>query len=85
MTKNPHSTYRAAYYVDIIAWGEGHNRIFGNVFEDEGKRSGISLNSVSNRVWSNTLVGCVTPFEYYPNKPGNVVTNNVVRPEPRAP
>jgi hypothetical protein len=79
MTVRPGGPRRSPYYVDIIAWGEGHNRIFNNLFEGEGKRSGISLNSVSNRVWSNTLVGCVTPFEYYPNKPGNVVTNNVVR------
>ena len=54
-------------------------RIFGNLFEGDGKRSGISLNSVSNRVWSNTFVGSVKPFEYYPDKPGNMVTNNVVR------
>ena len=35
------------------------------VFEGEGKRGGISLNSVSNQVWSNTLDGSVAQFEYY--------------------
>ena len=79
MTVRPGGLARSPYYVDIIAWGEGHNRIFGNVFEGEGNRSGISLNSVSNRVWSNTFVGSVKPFEFYPTKPGNMVTNNVVR------
>lgn len=73
---------KVSYYTDIIAWGQGGNRIFGNTFLGEGKRSGVSLNSVSNDVFENTFTGSARPVQYYDNQPGNRVTNNVVRAAP---
>ena len=68
-----------AYYLDIIAWGEGGNRIFNNVFYGEGKRGGISLNSVNNRVCHNTFVGCAYAVGFHAGKTGNQVTHNIVQ------
>ncbi|MBM4033771.1 MAG: hypothetical protein FJ291_18590 [Planctomycetes bacterium] len=66
-----------SYYVDIIAWGKGGNRIFNNVFYGEGKRGGISLNSPDNLVAHNTFVGSAYGIEFYKGKAGNRVLNNV--------
>jgi len=68
-----------AYYLEIIAWGEGDNRIFNNVFLGEGKRGGVSLNSIDNRVYNNTFVGSMYAVSFYKGKPGNRVVNNVVQ------
>lgn len=67
------------YYTDLIAWGQGGNRIFGNTFLGEAKRSGISLNSISNRVWSNTFESPATAIQFHDGKPGNQVVSNLVR------
>jgi hypothetical protein len=72
------------YYTDIIAWGQGNNRIFNNVFYGEGKRSGISLNSVSNRICHNTFVGSASAIQFHSGKPGNQVLNNIVQDAARA-
>ena len=68
---------RSPYYVEIIAWGEGNNRIYNNVFYGEGKRGGISLNSFNNRVHHNTFVGSAYGIEFHTGKTGNQVTNNI--------
>jgi hypothetical protein len=70
-------TGKETYYVDIIAWGQGNNRIFNNVFYGEGKRSGISLNSVGNRVCHNTFVDCASAIQFHRDKPHNQVLNNI--------
>lgn len=67
------------YYTDIIAWGQGGNRIFGNTFLGEAKRSGISLNSVSNRVWNNSFESPATAIQFHDGKPGNQVVSNLVK------
>jgi hypothetical protein len=69
---------RSPYYVEIIAWGEGNNKIYNNVFFGEGKRGGISLNSVNNRVYHNTFVDSCYAMEFHRDKPGNQVVNNLV-------
>jgi hypothetical protein len=84
MTVRPVPAARSPYYVEIIAWGQGGNRIFNNVFHGEGKRSGISLNSVSNRVWHNTFVGSACAIEFHVRKPGNQVFNNIMKDAARA-
>lgn len=66
------------YYLDIIAWGEGGNLIYNNVFFGEGKRGGISLNSIDNKVFNNTFVASTYGVGFHANKPGNVVMNNIV-------
>ncbi|MBM4016806.1 MAG: DUF1565 domain-containing protein [Planctomycetes bacterium] len=73
-----------AYYVDIIAWGEGGNRIFNNVFYGEGKRAGISLNSVNNLVTHNTFIGSRSAVSFHNGKAGNRVLNNIVQDAPRS-
>ena len=73
-----------AYYLEIIAWGEGNNRIFNNVFFGEGKRGGISLNSIDNRVYNNTFVGSTYAVGFHKGKPGNRVVNNVVQDAARS-
>jgi parallel beta-helix repeat protein len=70
---------RSPYYVEIIAWGEGNNLIYNNIFYGEGKRGGISLNSVNNRVYHNTFVGSAYGIEFHTGKTGNQVTNNIVQ------
>jgi Right handed beta helix region/Protein of unknown function (DUF1565) len=65
------------YYTDVIAWEEGNNSIYNNVFYGEGKRRAISLNSPNNRVYNNTFVGSVNPIEFYAGKAGNRVFNNI--------
>jgi Right handed beta helix region/Protein of unknown function (DUF1565) len=65
------------YYTDIIAWEEGSNRIYNNVFYGEGKRGGISLNSPNNQVYNNTFVGSLSPLQFDAGKPGNRVFNNI--------
>jgi parallel beta-helix repeat protein len=77
MTLRPDATGRSPYYVEIIAWGEGNNRIYNNVFYGEGKRGGISLNSINNRVYHNTFVGSAYGIEFHAGKTGNQVTNNI--------
>ena len=69
---------RSPYYVEIIAWGEGNNKIYNNVFFGEGKRGGISLNSVNNRVYHNTFVDSFLRDRVPSGKPGNQVVNNLV-------
>lgn len=69
----------SAYYLDIIAWGQGGNRIVNNVFYGEGKRGGISLNSPDNQVYHNTFVGSTYGAAFYEGKPGNRVVNNIVQ------
>jgi len=66
------------YYTDVIAWEEGSNRLYNNVFYGEGKRGGISLNSPNNQVYNNTLVGSLLPLQFYAGKPGNRVFNNII-------
>lgn len=73
-----------SYYVDIIAWGQGNNRIYNNVFYGEGKRGGISLNSIGNRVYNNTFVGSAYAVAFYRGKPGNHVVNNIVQDAARS-
>ena len=68
---------RNPYYVEIIAWGEGNNLIYNNVFYGEGKRGGISLNSINNRVYHNTFAGSAYGIEFYTGKAGNQVFNNI--------
>ena len=68
-----------SYYVDIIAWGQGGNRIFNNVFFGEGKRGGISLNSTGNLVCHNTFVGSAYAVAFYQGKAGSRVLNNIVQ------
>ena len=68
-----------SYYVDIIAWGQGGNRIFNNVFYGEGKRGGISLNSIDNLVCHNTFVGSAYAVAFHQGKAGNRVLNNIVQ------
>jgi hypothetical protein len=79
MTMRPAPDGRSPYYVEIIAWGEGSNRIHNNVFYGEGKRGGISLNSVNNRVAHNTFVGSAHAIQFHAGKPGNQVINNIVQ------
>ncbi len=67
------------YYLDLIAWGQGGNRIFNNVFHGEGKRGGISLNSRDNKVYHNTFVGSTYGVGFHDGKPGNHVLNNIVQ------
>lgn len=69
---------QSQYYLDIIAWGEGGNRIFNNVFHGEGKRGGISLNSIDNKVFHNTFVGSTYAVSFHAGRPGNQVFNNIV-------
>lgn len=66
------------YYLDIIAWGQGGNRIFNNVFYGEGKRGGISLNSVDNRVYHNTFIDSTWAIGFHAGKGGNRVMNNLM-------
>lgn len=68
-----------SFYVDIIAWGQGGNRIFNNVFFGEGKRGGISLNSTDNLVSHNTFVSSAYAVAFYQGKVGNRVLNNIVQ------
>jgi hypothetical protein len=68
-----------SYYVDIIAWGQGGNRIYNNVFYGEGKRGGISLNSSDNGIYNNTFVGSTYAVGFYKGKTGNRVLNNIVQ------
>lgn len=68
---------RSPYYVEIIAWGEGDNLIYNNVFYGEGKRGGISLNSINNRVYHNTFAGSAYGIEFHTGKAGNQVFNNI--------
>ncbi|MBM3891149.1 MAG: hypothetical protein FJ388_18715 [Verrucomicrobia bacterium] len=84
MTTRPGPVVRNPYYVDIVAWGEGGNRIFNNIFYGEGKRGGISLNSVNNRVWHNTFVGSACAIEFYARKSGNQVLNNIFQDATRS-
>jgi len=65
------------YYLDIIAWGQGGNRIYNNLFYGEGKRGGISLNSVDNLVACNTFVGSTYGVGFHKGKAGNRVLNNL--------
>jgi hypothetical protein len=73
-----------AYYLDIIAWGEGNNRIFNNVFYGEGKRGGVSLNSVNNLVAHNTFVGSTYGVGFHAGKAGNQVINNIFQDAARS-
>jgi parallel beta-helix repeat protein len=72
------------YYLDIIAWGQGGNRIYNNVFYGEGKRGGISLNSDNNQVYHNTFVGCTYGIEFHAGKTGNRVMNNIIQDADRS-
>jgi hypothetical protein len=65
------------YYTDIVAWEEGSNSIYNNVFYGEGKRRGISLNSPNNLIYHNTFVGSVSALDFFANKAGNRVFNNI--------
>jgi hypothetical protein len=67
------------YYTDVIAWEEGSNRIYNNVFYGEGKRQGISLNSPNNLVYHNTFVGSVSAVHFHAGKAGNRVVNNIFK------
>jgi hypothetical protein len=67
------------YYTDVIAWEEGSNRIYNNVFYGEGKRRGISLNSPNNQVYNNTFVGSVDPIQFHAGKAGNQIFNNIFK------
>ena len=78
MTVRPGPVARSPYYVEIIAWGQGGNRIYNNVFNGEGKRGGVSLNSVNNQVCHNTFVGSAYGIEFYAGKSGNRVVNNIL-------
>ncbi len=83
MTVRPPSG-RSLYYVEIIAWGEGNNKIYNNVFLGEGKRGGISLNSVNNRVFHNTFLGSAYGVEFHAGKAGNQVINNIFQDAARS-
>jgi hypothetical protein len=65
------------YYTDIVAWEEGSNRIYNNVFYGEGKRGSISLNSPNNQVYNNTFVESASPIQLYAGKAGNRIFNNI--------
>ena len=65
------------YYTDIIASGEGNNRIYNNVFYGEGKRSGIGLSSGNNRIYNNTFVGCAVAIGFKAGATGNQVVSNI--------
>lgn len=67
-----------SYDVDIIALGLGGNRIFNNIFFGEGKRGGISLNSIGNLICHNTFAGSAYAVAFHQGKAGNRVLNNVV-------
>jgi hypothetical protein len=67
------------YSTDVVAWEEGGNRIYNNVFYGEGKRRGISLNSPNNLVYHNTFVGSANPLQFYAGKPGNRIFNNIFK------
>jgi len=84
MTTRPDSSGRTPYYVDIIAWGQGNNRIYNNVFYGEGKRGGISLNSAGNHVYHNTFLGSAYGVEFHVGKTGNRVINNIFQDAPRS-
>ncbi len=73
------SAGRNPYYVEIIAWGQGNNLIYNNIFYGQGKRGGISLNSINNRVYHNTFVGSAYGVEFHSSKTGNRVINNIVQ------
>jgi len=84
MTMRPGSSGRNPYYVDIIAWGQGSNRIYNNVFYGEGKRGGISLNSTGNHVYHNTFLGSANGIEFHAGKTGNQVINNIFQDAARS-
>ena len=84
MTMPPGSSGRNPYYVDIIAWGQGSNRICNNVFYGDGKRGGISLNSTGNHVYHNTFLGCAYAIEFHAGKTGNRVINNIFQDAARS-
>jgi len=65
------------YYVDIVASGEGDNKIYNNVFYGEGKRSGVHLSSGGNRIYHNTFVDCASAIQFKTGNTGNHVINNI--------
>ncbi|MBN1675057.1 MAG: right-handed parallel beta-helix repeat-containing protein [Kiritimatiellae bacterium] len=78
--KMTYPTSGGGYYVDMIIWEEGSNRIYNNVFHGEGKRRGISLNSPNNLVYNNTFVDAAAGIQFYGQygrKAGNRVCNNI--------